>query len=395
MSKKVKAYAYYFPNWHVDEMNEKWHGKGWTEWNVAKCALPKFDGHYQPRIPLWGYEDESDPSVMAKKIDCASNYGISGFVFDWYWVDGKPYRNKCIENGFLGASNNEKLEFGIMLCNHDPINAHPTTKSHRSLPLGKSEITPLIFQDITDYCIEKYFSRKNYMKVDGKLYFSIFSPAKFVMDMGGFDVAKSEIEKFREKVRKAGLGEIYLSFIDNQGSQLKSLLNDQTSISVDAIGEQGSKLIKTDFDASKKTAEILSISSYNTHMMTLSYCTTFPKADFDQWVEHYEDYCNERNNAYGVDYNLCVTVGWDSSPRTVQSEVYEEVGYPFTKIITGNTPENVGKLLKKAKDMCESDSCSSKIVLIHSFNEWTEGAYLEPDEKYGYAFLEEVKKVFN
>ena len=51
--KKAEIYAYYFPNWHVDERNEQWHGKGWTEWNVVKCALPKFEGHYQPRVPLW------------------------------------------------------------------------------------------------------------------------------------------------------------------------------------------------------------------------------------------------------------------------------------------------------------------------------------------------------
>ena len=65
--KNTKIYAYYFPNWHPDKRNDEWHGKGWTEWEVVKCARPRFEGHYQPLKPLWGYEDESDPAVMEKK----------------------------------------------------------------------------------------------------------------------------------------------------------------------------------------------------------------------------------------------------------------------------------------------------------------------------------------
>ena len=73
--------AYYFPNWHPTPQNDKWHGTGWTEWEVVKCAISRFPGHKQPKVPLWGYEDESDPSVMKRKIQAASNYGVDGFYF--------------------------------------------------------------------------------------------------------------------------------------------------------------------------------------------------------------------------------------------------------------------------------------------------------------------------
>ena len=66
--KKIKLYSYYFPNWHQDDRNDNWHGKGWTEWEVLKCARARFVGHKQPLIPTWGYEDESKPEVMEKKI---------------------------------------------------------------------------------------------------------------------------------------------------------------------------------------------------------------------------------------------------------------------------------------------------------------------------------------
>ena len=390
--KKAEIYAYYFPNWHVDERNEQWHGKGWTEWNVVKCALPKFEGHYQPRVPLWGYEDESNPTVMAKKIDCATKYGIDGFVFDWYWVDGKPYRKKCIEDGFLKAENCGKIKFALMLCNHDPSSSHPSPRTPRSYPLGTTKYTPDEFDKITSYCIEHYFDKKNYIRIDGKLYFSIFSLGKFIMDIGGIESAKREIDKFRAKVRDRGLGEIHLSSIDNQGALLRKILNSETG-DVDVVGKQGGK-VETDFEAYNVVAKVLGLDSVNTHLVGLPPTQEFPKAHFDGWLDNYEDFCKTRNSKYEIPYNLCVTVGWDPSPRTVQSDVYEEVGYPYTKIIYGNTPEKVGKLFEIAKNIYEREETTAKCIFLHSFNEWTEGAYLEPDEKYGYGYLEELKRVF-
>jgi hypothetical protein len=81
--KKYSKQAWYFPNWHADKLNDMWHGKGWTEWEVAKYATPKFEGHYQPKIPVWGYEDESLPEVMEKKIKVAKEHGFDGFIFDF------------------------------------------------------------------------------------------------------------------------------------------------------------------------------------------------------------------------------------------------------------------------------------------------------------------------
>ncbi|MCP4641009.1 MAG: family 78 glycoside hydrolase catalytic domain, partial [bacterium] len=72
--------CYYFPNYHPDARNAKIHGEGWDEWELVKAAKPRFDGHHQPNVPLWGYEDESDPAAMAKKIDAAADHGIDAFI---------------------------------------------------------------------------------------------------------------------------------------------------------------------------------------------------------------------------------------------------------------------------------------------------------------------------
>jgi hypothetical protein len=69
--------CYYFGNYHPsDRRNEALKGKGWSEWELVKQAKPRFPGHVQPRVPLWGYTDESDPKEMARKIDAAADHGI-------------------------------------------------------------------------------------------------------------------------------------------------------------------------------------------------------------------------------------------------------------------------------------------------------------------------------
>jgi len=78
--------VYYFPNYHHDDArNEARYGKGWSEWDLVKDAKPRFEGHAQPKIPLWGYTNESDPAVMEMKIDAASQYGVDVFIYDWYY----------------------------------------------------------------------------------------------------------------------------------------------------------------------------------------------------------------------------------------------------------------------------------------------------------------------
>lgn len=120
--------VYYFPNYHTDARNEAVHGKGWTEWDLVKCAVPRFPGHEQPVVPLWGYGDEANPDVMAQKIDAAADSGIDAFVFDWYWYDG-PFLQRALDEGFLGAPNRKKLKFALMWANHSWRNIHPCGRS--------------------------------------------------------------------------------------------------------------------------------------------------------------------------------------------------------------------------------------------------------------------------
>ena len=92
----MKTYAWYFPNWHRTEQNDKWHGTGWTEWQCVKYATPRFEGHLQPKKPLWGYGDESKPEVMEQKIKALTDYGgvsqLPGSGGCHAGVEGHPLR---------------------------------------------------------------------------------------------------------------------------------------------------------------------------------------------------------------------------------------------------------------------------------------------------------------
>ena len=80
--KQYEVAVYYFPNYHPDSINSRWHGKNWTEWEVVKAAKPRFKGHEQPKVPSWGYFNEADPKWAAKEIDLAADNGIDvGGVF--------------------------------------------------------------------------------------------------------------------------------------------------------------------------------------------------------------------------------------------------------------------------------------------------------------------------
>lgn len=95
--------VYYYPQYHPDPRNDRWHGKGWTEWELVKRAEPRFPGHRQPRVPLWGYTDESDPIYAEREIALAADHGVTTFLFDYYHYDDGPFLEGALTRIFKGA----------------------------------------------------------------------------------------------------------------------------------------------------------------------------------------------------------------------------------------------------------------------------------------------------
>ncbi len=390
MKKRPLIAAYYFPNWHTDPRIEALHGKGWTEWEVVKHATPRYPGHLQPKVPLWGYQDESKPEVMAQKIIAAKEHGIDAFIFDWYCFNDGPYRHRCINEGFLNAQNCNDIKFAVMWCNHDPVYAHPGSYWKPAQANWKGDnITPETFRRETDFCIEKYMKRPNYLRVDGGIYYSIWSPETLCKSLGGTEAAAELFREFRDKVQKAGLGELNLNahydawWIKEEPKYVQGEGGDMTRIGI--VEGQVDELKKAGFDT---------ISGYCWVGGQEEKSAPFPVWDYNTWMFNSLKHQVNRCKRIDMPCSPVARTGWDSSPRTVQSDMYERVGYPFNTIIHNNTPDQFQYALRQLNKLYQSEDCKSEMIQLACWNEWTEGAYLEPDTHYGYGFLQAVKNVF-
>ena len=374
MEKKYEIAAYYFPNYHHDPANEAWHGKGWNEWELVKAAKPRFPGHRQPRIPLWGYEDEADPRVMEKKIAVAADSGLTAFLFDWYWHTEGPFLNGCLDHGFLQAANHDRLKFAIMWANHDWLEIHPASR-YQPYPIRrKGAIDRETFDAATDYMIERYFTHPSYWRVGGKLYFSIYELMSLVKGLGGLANTREALESFRSRVRAAGLGELHLNAV---------VWGIETLPTENTLNEPNDIL------------QFLGIDSVTSYVWVhhLPFCG-FPSTPYPVLREACRSEHERLSSAYGLPYFPNVTVGWDSTPRTIQTDIFDNVGYPYYPVYTENTPQEFQKALEDMRSFLDSDPNRLKIGTINAWNEWTEGSYLEPDTEYGYGYLEAVRAVF-
>ncbi len=377
MSKDFQVVVYYFPNYHQDARNARVHGDGWTEWELVKRAVPRFPGHRQPRVPAWGYEDEADPQVMAKKIDTAADHGVDVFLFDWYWYDDGPFLQRGLDEGFLHAANNDRLKFAIHWANHDWVDIHPAklndclSSSHRLLYPGK--FTLETFQTVTDLAIEQYFKHPSYWKIAGAPYFSFYDLNMLIASLGGVEAAGEALLRFREKTKQAGFPDLHL----NQVLWNLGILPGETS-----PRNPAELLPSLGFDSFTSYVWI--------HHVPLE---SFPETDYNAVSRKYMQYWEEIESKIALPYFPNATMGWDSSPRTVQSDAFLNAGYPFTPCLGSNSPENFREALRTIRNRLENRS-GMKILTLNAWNEWTEGSYLEPDTTHGLAYLEAIRDVF-
>jgi hypothetical protein len=366
--------CYYFPNYHIDPRNERQHGPGWTEWELVKGARPRFKEHEQPKEPLWGYEDESDPLVMARRIDAAASHGIDAFIFDWYWYDDGPFLEGGLEQGFLGAPNNDRLKFAVMWANHDWLDIHPDKYGVKPQVLYPGKVTPATFDAMTDHLVERHFSRPSCWTIDGCPYFSFYDLTQMIATFGSVQATRTGLGRFRDKVKAAGFADLHLN----------AVVWGETLLPCDQVHPDNAALVRE--------LRLDSVTSYVwIHHTKLR---TFPTSSYPEVLEHAAAYWEKAKEEFHVPYYPNVTMGWDSTPRTTQTDVHVNKGYPWTPIIVNNTPEAFQNALRRARAFLSGRPANQRILTLNCWNEWTEGSYLEPDKRHGMAYLEAVKTVF-
>ena len=367
----MQTAVYYFPNFHVDPRNEAVHGKGWTEWELMKHAGARFPGHMQPKIPAWGYEDEADPAVMAKKIDAAADHGLDAFIFDWYWYEG-PFLERALNEGFLGAPNRSRMKFALMWANHDWKNFHPGNRDTANYKITfpwttRKDTIPYVW----DYLIEHYLTQPNYWKINGKPYFSIYAISRFISQMGGVEDAAEVLADFRARAKSAGLPGLHLNAVG-----LDMLDRSPQSAA------RHDQVIKAGFD---------SCTSYNCVCLSEKWMQEFPRVDFQEMADDYIEVAKKTMQALPFPFYPVITTGWDPSPRTIQSEVYDPTPcYPWMAVME-SSPEKLADATRKTAELLMTRPADERIMFFNAWNEWTEGSYLEPDNFYGMKMLEAVR----
>lgn len=369
--------AYYFPDWHVDPRNEGWFGEGWTEWKLLQSAEPRFPGHRQPRTPAHGFQDETDPAVAAEQIALAKAHGVDGFLVDYYWYDDGPYLQGALDRGLLQAPNRDDIDFALMWANHELVDIFPTAAREGAPPprLADGAIGAAAFERMTDHIISAYFSRPNYLRIDGKPWFSVYEIGNLIDGLGGVEETAAALARFREKTVAAGHPGLHLDAVVWGFGVLP------TAVAVHDTADLISRL------------GFASATSYVWIHHTSGDDFGFPVADSDALREvAFEDY--ERFAAeLPVPFHPNVTVGWDASPRTAQDVPFERGRYPFGPV-WDQTPAQFRAGLERAERFVQEHPSEHPIVTINAWNEWTEGSSLLPDTTHGLAFLEAVRDVF-
>ena len=360
----IQTAAIYFPSWYDDPRRARDFGPGWSEWELVKAGRPRFEGHYQPIVPAWGHADESDPAVMQRSCNAASTAGIDAFLWDWYWYGEQDFLNRPLDETFLNLTD-PGIKFALMWANHDWIDVFPARTGKPGDLFARGAVDPRQFADMADVIIERYFSHPNYWRPDGTTWFTVFQPTTLIAGLGGYDQTARSLEMFRKRTRDAGAGELHINAMGSFGD-----------LSPEAVANLG-------FD---------SFGHYN-------WSGLMPKdqglqVDYRPWREAAARQWRTDDARFQpwLDTIPNLTMGWDSTTRVHQDDEIIVGNWPFLPVVTGNTPE---EFAIAARDIVAyiNERQGSRIVTINAWNEWTEGSYLEPDDRYGMQYLDALRAI--
>ncbi len=368
---KYDIAAYIWPAYTGDEPRTRmfW-PDGIGEWQTVKDMKPFFEGHAWPRKPLWGYCNEADPSVMEAQIESAAAYGVNVFIYDWYWFDNRPFLEQCLNDGYLKAQNNSKVKFYIMWANHTATSIWDKRTAHLNVPIWDGKVDRKNFDVIVHRTIDNYFTHPSYYKIDGKPVYMIYDLDNLVKGLGGIENTKKALDYFRSETVKAGFSGLELQLT----LRSEKSMND-TGIDPAFEGNMVSAVNELGFD---------SVTHYQ-------FCHfTSMEGDYTAILENVKKEWEYVDANFKMPYYPHVSLGWDATPR--YSQPRERT---LKNICTNNTPQNVEKAFLMAKEYIDTHkNLKSPLVTVNSWNEWTEGSYLEPDDLYRYGYLEAIKRVF-
>lgn len=351
MAKGIRFITFYLPQYHTINENDIWWGKGFTEWVRVKHSKPVFEGHYQPRIPD-AYYDLADIKVMADQAEQAKAYGIYGFCYYHYWFNGNLLLEKPLEQ--MLACKEVDIPFCLSWANEKWTRAWEGNSKEVLIDQyygGEDE-----WEKHLDYLLP-YFLDQRYITINRMPVFVIYRTESFA----DFDKMFSF---WNSKMKEKGYPEIY--FIEMLTSYQKKPM---------CSGSRGVVEFEPMFTIGDGFSVKAKIRGYIKKKYPFLFRRPYKLFDYDKvWQK-----IVKRSNSYkNKTLFLGAFTDWDNSPR------FRDRGTIFRSV----TPKKFQYYLTR-----QTQKSDSGFLFINAWNEWAEGAYLEPDKMYGDEFLKAVKKV--
>lgn len=357
--------ALYLPQFYETEYNNEWWGKGYTEWTACKQAKPLFKGHNQPRVPLNNnYYDLSIKDNIKWQMNLAREYGLDGFAIYQYYSCGK----KLLEVPTEIIRDNADLDLPFFL--------FWANESWKMAWYGQSNKVVWKQEYGTEedwynqflYCLT-FFKDSRYMRLDGK-------PIYVIYHASDFKEIDTFIAKWNQWAIENGLPGIY--FVKTLGSKDSTDLGSFSSV----ITREPVYAFAYDQGFVHRNARRI-----KTRVLNVLNKTIFSKSNrgFIRYRVSYDKtwkgIINRRDQVTPVIYGAFT--GWDTTPRRGYNGILTE----------GASPEKFGKYLSQLYKKAKNNNVN--MIVINAWNEWAEGAYLEPDEHDGYKYLEKIKELKN
>ena len=342
----VRLIAFYLPQFHAVPENDEWWGRGFTEWTNVTKALPKFAGHYQPRLPgELGFYDLSNPDVLRRQAEMARRYGIEGFCFHHYWFGGRRLLERPLNN--LLANRDIDLPFCVNWANENWTRRWDGGEQHILMAQDYSPADDIAFAR----SLEPLFDDPRYIRIGGRPLLLLYRPC-LLPD------AAATVDRWREHF---------------------ATRNENPFIVMPQVFDE----------VDPRPYHMDAAAGFPPHRTRLHVEPIFPKGffDFRYRTEHrsYDAIVAESSSYRPAEFRLFpgVCPDWDNEARSP--------GRGFA--LSGSTPAKYGAWLKRAcRWIIDAAPPEERIVFINAWNEWAEGTYLEPDRHYGYAYLAETAK---
>jgi len=341
----VKPIAFYLPQFHSIPLNDENFGKGFTEWTNVTKAIPQFDGHHQPQLPIdVGFYDLSTDKVMYRQVELAKLYGIYGFCFHYYWFSGK----RLLEKPLFNWLNNKELDLPFCLCWANENWSKLWDGGNREVMMEQK------LRDGDDekffYDILPFFKDDRYIKIDNK-------PILIIYRLNLFDETriKTFVKNIKRLALKEGFDGIYL------------------------IGAKAFNCFNPQQYGADATVEFPPL-----HMKVEEISKKYINKNFVGKIFELNSYVKEKKYMNDNDPTLYKTLfpGWDNTARKAKSNAAVFLCNPELY------KEWLSDLIKWTKANHKKEE---QFVFVNAWNEWGEGAHLEPDQRYGYAYLQATK----